>query len=78
MVGLQWLGYSDGWAAVVRVLQWFGCGVRGTATVACGGLDTTMVGLGRSGYDDGLAAVVMVLRWLDCGGEGATMVWLRW
>ena len=45
MVGLQWLGYSDGWAAVVRALQWFGCGVRGTTTVAGGGLDTTMVGL---------------------------------
>ena len=35
MVGLQWLGYTDGWAAVVRALQWFGCGVRGTKTVAC-------------------------------------------
>ena len=35
MVGLRWS----------RPLQWFGCGVRGTTTVACGGLDTTMVGL---------------------------------
>ena len=78
MVGLQWLVYSDGWAAVFRALQWFGCGVRGTKTVACDGLDTTMVGLRWTGYYDGWTGAIRVLRWFGCGGDGTTMVGLRW
>ena len=54
---------------MVRALQWFGCGVRGTKTVACSGEGTTMVRLRWSGYYDGWAALVMVLRWLGSGSR---------
>ena len=33
MVGVRWLGYCDGWTAVLRVLRWLDCGGEGTPVV---------------------------------------------